>query len=170
MEKREEPMCYVLAFAVWGVDYAGRVWVGSLQVKVANRQKKDIVIDLEDLHTVSHFPNLSTLLSTPNRHTPTPHHPVSSQYAPQSTLLPHILSNARQYLNLFASSIDGLLPAPTIDIALDGAEGTDVLDVIMDQRRERNVQMDEAVDADGVRTDGATVGDAERFPPELLRR
>lgn len=48
----------------------------------------------------------------------------------------------------------------------------DVLDVIMDQRMERNQQMDDAVDEEGVRTDGGATGgtDAERFPPELLRR
>ncbi|KAJ9118775.1 hypothetical protein QFC24_005974 [Naganishia onofrii] len=108
-------------------------------VKVANRQMRDVVIDLADLQ----------------RHDPT------------TLLLPHILKNTKRYINLFAQAIDTLLPVPAYnDPNLDIVE--DVLDVIMEQRRQINRERGE----DGeLRVNGpGGSGDESMFPPELMRR
>ncbi|KAJ9117448.1 Mcm2-7 hexameric complex component [Naganishia vaughanmartiniae] len=108
-------------------------------VKVANRQMRDLTIDLADLQ----------------RHDPT------------TLLLPHILKNTKRYINLFAQAIDTLLPVPAYnDPNLEIVE--DVLDVIMEQRRQINRERGE----DGeLQVNGpGGVGDESMFPPELMRR
>lgn len=58
------------------------------------------------------------------------------------------------------------MPEPTIPIGED-ASSNDVLDVIMDQRKQRNAQLD-ASNQGEISADATP--DDQRFPPELLRR
>lgn len=68
-----------------------------------------------------------------------------------SKLVASICENARRYVMLFSEVIDEILKAngPTKDIS----EKDEVIDVIMHQRRERNLQMDQT-----------------GFPDHILRR
>ena len=68
------------------------------------------------------------------------------------TCLPSRSQNTRRYIDLFSEAVDKLLPAPSKDISYK----SDVHDVIMAHRRERN-QINEE-------------NEAAVFPPELLRR
>jgi DNA replication licensing factor MCM7 len=70
-------------------------------------------------------------------------------------LASNIQNNTRRYIQLFADAIDKLLPEP--DAGMDYTE--DVLDLIMQQRREMNDQI-----MNGERPEG------NMFPPELMRR
>lgn len=65
------------------------------------------------------------------------------------------MKNTRRYIQLFADVIDKLMPEP--DAEMDYTE--DVLDLIMQQRREMNEQI-----MNGERAEGGM------FPPELMRR
>lgn len=72
-------------------------------------------------------------------------------------LVPDVLyqtlwQNTRRYIELFSEAVDKLLPEPSKDISYK----SDVHDVIMAHRRERN-QINEE-------------NEAAVFPPELLRR
>lgn len=69
-----------------------------------------------------------------------------------SGLVQRIRNNTRRYVLLFYEVIDSIMPTPTKDISQED----DVLDVIMHQRREKNLE-NEGNDADG-------------FPPQLIRR
>ena len=88
------------------------------------------------------------------------------QYDKESPLLGHILNNARRYINLFASAIDSLLPAPTVDVQSEVMP--DVLDVIMTQRRRMNEMREDGAGGDAAEA-AAEMGE-QLFPPELLRR
>ncbi|KAK9894513.1 MCM-domain-containing protein [Cystobasidium minutum MCA 4210] len=67
-------------------------------------------------------------------------------------LVQNIIQNTRRYIDLFSEAVDQLLPAPSKDISYK----SDVHDVIMAHRRERN-QINEE-------------NESAVFPPELLRR
>lgn len=67
-------------------------------------------------------------------------------------LVTRIRSNARRYVQLFSEVVDEVMPNPTKDIS----HHDDVLDVIIHQRREKNL-------ANG--QDGQNI-----FPPMLTRR
>jgi DNA replication licensing factor MCM7 len=68
------------------------------------------------------------------------------------------LKNTRRYIQLFSDVIDKLMPEP--DAGQDASDDiVDVLDLIMQQRRQMNEQI-----VNGERTD------AGMFPPELMRR
>ncbi|KAF8343932.1 DNA replication licensing factor MCM7 [Cantharellus anzutake] len=69
-----------------------------------------------------------------------------------SGLVQRILHNTRRYVHLFYETLDSLMPAPTKDISQED----DVLDVIVHQRREKNIENDS--------------NDADIFPPQLMRR
>ncbi|KAG8855574.1 Mcm2-7 hexameric complex component [Serendipita sp. 411] len=69
-----------------------------------------------------------------------------------SNLVSRIRSNTRRYIQLFSEVVDKVMPAPTKDIS----HHDDVLDIIIHQRREKNI-------ANG--QDGQNV-----FPPMLTRR
>lgn len=79
------------------------------------------------------------------------------QFSNDNTLLSNILRNTRRYIDLFSQVVDRLLPEP--DHELDNTD--DVLDLIMQQRREINDQI-----ANGERD----VQESGMFPPELMRR
>lgn len=66
------------------------------------------------------------------------------------------MKNTRRYVALFSEVIDKLLPAP--DVEADHTD--DVLDLIMQQRREMNEQIE----------NGERGPDGGMFPPELMRR
>ncbi|EIW66034.1 hypothetical protein TREMEDRAFT_35470, partial [Tremella mesenterica DSM 1558] len=74
-----------------------------------------------------------------------------------TSLLNNITRNTRRYINLFSEVIDKIMPQP--DHELDHT--ADVLDLIMQQRREMNEQI-----AQGERGPQ----DTGMFPPELMRR
>lgn len=67
-------------------------------------------------------------------------------------LLTNIQQNAQRYIKLFSKAVDEELPEPSKDIS----HVADILDVIQHQRREKNLENEEA---------GAPL-----FPPNLLRR
>ena len=81
--------------------------------------------------------------------------PTDPQFTNDNTLLHNILNNTRRYVQLFSDAIDKLMPEP--DAELDTTD--DVLDLIMQQRREMNEQIE-----NGERPEGGM------FPPELMRR
>lgn len=66
------------------------------------------------------------------------------------------MKNTRRYVALFCEAIDKLLPEP--DEGMDATE--DVLDLIMQQRRDLNAQVEA----------GDREADGGMFPPELMRR
>ncbi|KAF9535247.1 minichromosome maintenance protein mcm7p [Crepidotus variabilis] len=68
-----------------------------------------------------------------------------------SELVTRIQGNGRRYVSLFCDVIDQLMPEPTKDIS----DQDEVIDVILHQRRERNMAMDPGQDT---------------FPQHLLRR
>lgn len=74
------------------------------------------------------------------------------QDADSAPLVSHIQQNAQRYIKLFSTAVDDELPEPSRDIT----SAADILDVIQHQRREKNVQNEEAGEA--------------LFPPNLLRR
>ena len=110
--------------------------------KVANRQTAEVVVDLADLRKVG-MKLFGRMMCT------------DDQYSNDTSLLANILKNTRRYIQLFCDAIDKLMPLP--DAEMDYTE--DVLDLIMQQRRERNDQL-----VNGERTEGGM------FPPELMRR
>ena len=80
---------------------------------------------------------------------------TSIQFTNDNALLHNILQNTRRYIQLFSEAIDKLMPEPDADF--DHTD--DVLDLIMQQRREMNEQIE-----NGERQEGGM------FPPELMRR
>lgn len=78
------------------------------------------------------------------------------QFSNDTTLLHNILKNTRRYVSLFCEAIDKLMPEP--DRGMDHAD--DVLDLIMQQRREMNAQVE----------NGERPAEGGIFPPELMRR
>ncbi|WVO15363.1 translation elongation factor Tu [Cryptococcus depauperatus] len=78
------------------------------------------------------------------------------KYDNDHSLLINIQNNTRRYIQLFSDVIDRIMPEP--DHEADYA--SDVLDLIMQQRREMNAQIEV----------GERNADAGMFPPELMRR
>lgn len=78
------------------------------------------------------------------------------QFSNDYSLLHNILRNTRRYIQLFCEAFDKLMPEP--DAEMDYTE--DVLDLIMQQRREMNEQI----------ANGERPQDSGMFPPELMRR
>ncbi len=62
-----------------------------------------------------------------------------------------IRANTRRYVAIFSEVVDEIMPPPTKDIS----EYSEVIDVILRQRNERNAQLDV---------------EQEHFPSHLLRR
>ncbi|OCF40398.1 minichromosome maintenance protein 7 (cell division control protein 47) [Kwoniella heveanensis CBS 569] len=77
-------------------------------------------------------------------------------FSNDTTLLHNITRNTRRYIQLFADVIDKIMPEP--DHELDYT--ADVLDLIMQQRRQMNEQVHNGERAD----------EGGMFPPELMRR
>ncbi|EEB05860.1 MCM complex subunit Mcm7 [Schizosaccharomyces japonicus yFS275] len=65
-------------------------------------------------------------------------------------LLTAIQKNTKRFTELFATCVDKLMPTPTVDVSYC----SEVLDVIMQQRRQRNESLE---------------GEQPGFPPELMR-
>lgn len=102
-------------------------YVEQMQL-VSDRERSKFIIDLEDLK--------------------------KSRDPDQIRLLENISQNTLRYIQLFYNVIDELLPEPSDPVSLKNKY--DVLDVIMHQRRERNLMNEEAGEAS--------------FPPLLTRR
>ncbi|KAI9636883.1 DNA replication licensing factor MCM7 [Dioszegia hungarica] len=79
------------------------------------------------------------------------------KFSEDTSLLHNILKNTRRYVSLFCEAIDALMPEP--DVELTDHAG-DVLDIIMQQRREMNDQIE----------NGERPAEGGMFPPELMRR
>jgi DNA replication licensing factor MCM7 len=81
---------------------------------------------------------------------------TNNQFSNDQRLLNNILKNTRRYVALFSEVIDKLMPVP--DVEADHTD--DVLDLIMQQRREMNEQIE----------NGERAAEGGMFPPELMRR
>ncbi|KAF8913567.1 minichromosome maintenance protein mcm7p [Mucidula mucida] len=93
--------------------------------RIADRDQQMLVIDLEDVHKYD--------------------------YDMSSDLCMRIRANTRRYVAIFSEVVDEIMPPPTKDIS----EYSEVIDVILRQRNERNAQLDV---------------EQEHFPSHLLRR
>ncbi|KAK6463582.1 DNA helicase and DNA replication licensing factor [Scheffersomyces coipomensis] len=101
----------------------GAKYMNILQ-KVANRDETSVLIEFDDLKSY-----LSNYEPSGNS---------SSQYSTTShTLLSTILNNTYRYNELFSKIIDDIMPEPTKDISYKD----DVLDVILHQRKLRNLRL-----------------------------
>lgn len=135
----------------------------NLFQRVANREESSIRIALDDLK-----------LFIDNTYAGT----TSTQLADARSLLSTILRNTHRFVDLFSDVIDKLMPDPTTDISYKD----DVLDVILHQRKLRNLRLQqEESDEYNTLRDGLSQGatdeqnsepqDSENiFPPKLTRR
>lgn len=144
---------------------SGPKYMEQLQ-NVANREQDSIFVELDDIFQYQRSKQFED--STGN----------SSKTI--SNLHFMIMENTSRFKELFCKSIDELLPAPTKDIDYE----TDVLDVILHQRRLRNERniletRDEfqhmAQGLNGAGTDSNALdqlatSDADLFPAALIRR
>ncbi|EGW32845.1 DNA helicase and DNA replication licensing factor [Spathaspora passalidarum NRRL Y-27907] len=88
---------------------------------VANRETTTIYIELDDLKSFLSY-----------------YDPASTQtYQESKSLLPTILNNTYRFIELFSEIIDEIMPEPTKDISYKD----DVLDVILHQRKLRNIRL-----------------------------
>ncbi|RCK55149.1 DNA replication licensing factor MCM7 [Candida viswanathii] len=129
--------------------------------QVANRKKTTVYIEFDDLK--------SFLLNYDPEN--------QAAYNQARTLLPTIISNTRHFVELFSEVIDEIMPEPTEEISYRD----DVLDVILHQRRLRNMRLQqESNDEFNQLREGFTQpddgGDVENptdpnlFPAKLTRR
>ncbi|KAJ1981397.1 DNA replication licensing factor MCM7 [Dimargaris xerosporica] len=74
-------------------------------------------------------------------------------------LLTNIQINTKRYVDLFSRAIDALMPTPTVDISYED----DVIDVILYQRRQRELAAQSNLDS-------APGQETQQYPPILTRR
>ncbi|RPA76223.1 MCM-domain-containing protein [Ascobolus immersus RN42] len=103
--------------------------------EVANRTRDTITVELDDLHAWEQDLGLDG----------------------SGSLVNAITKNAHHYVEIFSRAVDEVLPSQSADIAYD----TDVLDVIMTQRRQRNAYNE---------SESSESDPAQYFPPQLTRR
>jgi DNA replication licensing factor MCM7 len=106
--------------------------------KIANREQRGITIELEDLKEYE--------ASSPET----------------LRLVKSIQENTAHYLDIFSRAIDAVLPAPTVDNTFND----DVLDIIVTQRRSRNVAAESRQEEGAAPLDGQI----QYFPAQLTRR
>ncbi|CDK29772.1 unnamed protein product [Kuraishia capsulata CBS 1993] len=128
----------------------------ALLQKVANREISTVYIDLDDIVTYQETEGFT-----------------QSDFANVGGLVTRITQNTFHFVDLFSEVIDEILPEPTVDISYRD----DVLDVILHQRRLRNLRIEsenreEMVNAgfDESSQDPNAQGGAELFPAKLTRR
>lgn len=114
----------------------------ELLKKVSNRDEQTILIRLDDLYEYEKGLKTST----------------------GKFVVDYIQENADHYIELISEIIDEIMPLPTKYVSYR----EDVLDVILHQRRERNVRITNEMESQN----SLTVPDRENemFPPELTRR
>ncbi|KAJ5666979.1 DNA replication licensing factor MCM7 [Penicillium macrosclerotiorum] len=107
---------------------------------IANRDATNIVIELDDLE-------------------------IFEKALPEEQqnlkLVDSIQKNTKRYIEVFSQAVDTVMPKETKDFTFKD----DVLDVIMEQREERNKLVETMMQADMDDVDAASM-----FPPELTRR
>lgn len=126
----------------------------ALLQKIANREQTTLYIDLDDLRL------------------------YEENEADNIHLVDLIYKNAHHYTELFSNVIDEIMPEPTEDITYKD----DVLDVILHQRRLRNLRLEQE-NMDELNAGGFAAGNQEAannaadelahknaFPPKLTRR
>ncbi|KAG7193585.1 DNA replication licensing factor MCM7 [Scheffersomyces spartinae] len=133
--------------------YLGKKYMTQLQ-HIANRKQSTLMVDLDDVHQWMQL----------------------TQHTGKDSLWSHVLRNTHRYHELFCRAVDFLLPNPTIPMS----DQEDVLDVILAQRRNRNIQLrqeqrqESNVIAEGipgaVTDDNGEGDDNTTFPPTLTRR
>ena len=147
------------------IEYNGPKYLGLLQ-RIANRELSTLYIDLEDLKNYHE----NQFFAGPNSQT-------QSSTSPNS-LIGHIIKNCYRYVELFSSVVDELMPEPTKDISYKD----DVLDVILHQRKLRNLRLQQdnneeynslrdgfdSNNGEGVRQDNQPADNI--FPSKLIRR
>ncbi|KAJ6012156.1 hypothetical protein N7522_002511 [Penicillium canescens] len=107
---------------------------------VANRDKSNILIELDDLAVFEKsLPDEANL-----------------------KLVESIEKNTKRYIDVVSQAVDNIMPKETKDVTFKD----DVLDVIMSQREKRNETMEMAMEADME----AAASAPSMFPPELTRR
>ena len=133
-------------------DDGGSRYLKVLQ-QVANRDLTTVTIELDDLKRWE-----------------------MNTGAESGSLLPPILQNTHHFIELFSTVIDELLPSPTKDISYKD----DVLDIILAQRKTRNLQIhaENQSEIDSLRTGFNDEADPARdesrveftYPSKLTRR
>jgi DNA replication licensing factor MCM7 len=121
-------------------DRSPKIKYMKLLQEVANRQKDQIIIDLDDLDS---------------------YEKALGDQGVGLKLVQSIEENAFHYIEIFSRAVDTLMPQPEKDISFKD----DVLDVIMTLRSRRNDKIREAMDAETPQPDSQDL-----FPPELTRR
>lgn len=134
--------------------------------KIANRQLSTLYIDMDDIKEYEE----SILFNNSTR----------SSSKSSSSLIDLITTNASRYSELFSKVIDRILPEPTIDVSYKD----DVLDIIINQRKLRNLRaaseaQEELASSGLASTDPSTANtqlqqsitaSEEMFSPSLTRR
>lgn len=129
--------------------------------KIANRDLSTLYVDLDDIKSYEENILFNNSRNTGSRG--------------NSNLVDLVCSNALHYTELFSKVIDEILPEPTVDISYKD----DVLDVIVRQRKLRNLRLqsenqEELVSSGLVSEDSqrqaAPSDQNELFPPSLTRR
>lgn len=144
-------------------EYSGPKYMALLQ-KIANRELSTLLIELDDLnkyHENQYFAGSNSQ--------------TQSSTSPNS-LIGHIVKNCYRYVELFSSVVDELMPEPTKDISYKD----DVLDVILHQRKLRNLRLQQDNNEeynslrDGFESNGEVRQDNQPadniFPSKLVRR
>ncbi|KAK6199443.1 DNA replication licensing factor MCM7 [Scheffersomyces amazonensis] len=96
----------------------------NLLQRVANREETSVLIEFDDLKSFLSNYEIN-------------HDGSSSQLTSSRSLLTTILNNTHRYIELFSNVIDEIMPEPTKDISYKD----DVLDVILHQRKLRNLRL-----------------------------
>lgn len=141
----------------------GPKYMQQLQ-NIANREQDSLFIELDDIY---HYQRTKQFEQAPD-----------NQGRNLLNLHYMVMENTKRFSELFCNCVDELLPAPTKDIDYE----TDVLDVILHQRRlrnERNIletrdefqQMAQSLNEDSQpNLDQLASTDADLFPATLIRR
>ncbi|EAU34895.1 DNA replication licensing factor mcm7 [Aspergillus terreus NIH2624] len=109
---------------------------------VADRERNNILIELDDLATVPR--------------------PFLSLVELRRLITDDVLArNTKRYIDVFSQAVDAVMPKETKELTFKD----DVLDVIMSQREKRNEAMNMAMEADADAVQAPSI-----FPPELTRR
>lgn len=125
--------------------------------KVANRELKTIYVELDDLKSYQD-------------------NEFYQSQGPHTNLVSQVIKNTHRYVDVFSDIVDELIPEPTKDISYKD----DVLDVILHQRKLRNLrlQQDNNEEFNNLRDgfQGQVSQENEEqsadnmFPPKLIRR
>ncbi|ODV97064.1 hypothetical protein PACTADRAFT_55333 [Pachysolen tannophilus NRRL Y-2460] len=137
----------------------------NLLQKVSNRELSTLYIDLDDIKAYETAASLSQGDFSQNNKT---------------SIVDNIVKNTFHYINLFSEVVDQIMPEPTVDVSYKD----DVLDVILHQRRLRNIRLEQEARQDDLALGGGGSGEAGEnsntnsqqnkndnlFPPKLTRR